>query len=320
MNSRIRNVKELDFRSLVVVFVIVVFVLGCSKEKITTQVAGAQSTYATPEEAGQALFAASQTNDETALAKILGPDSKAILTSGDPVEDKAALASFVTKYQRMNRWVAMTDGSRVLYIGADNYAFPIPMAQDKSSKWYFNTAAGKDEVLARRIGKNELLAIDTVLVMADAEKIYFKGTHDVNPAYQYAEKVVSDAGTKDGLYWEGSASDALSPLGRLIELNKNDLAANNHGDSTIFNGYSFRILTAQGEEAQGGAKSYIANRKMTGGFAILATPVTYGNSGIMSFILGRDGVVYQRNLGKNTADTAALIKTYNPDAGWIEAE
>jgi hypothetical protein len=297
--------------------------LGCQKNPPKAEPSAdsaAQATFATPEAAGQALQAAARAGDEGALAHVLGSDSKAILSSGDTTEDKAALTSFVAKFDRMNRWVTMTDDTRVLYIGADNYPYPIPLAQNSSSQWYFNSAAGKDEILARRIGKNELLAVDAMNAMGNAQEIYSRSAHDSNPAHQYTEKILSGPGKQDGLYWEVPADQPSSPLGRLNDFAKNVVTSTQPGAAPIFDGYSFRILTAQGDEAKGGAKNYVVDGKMTGGFAILASPVTYGDSGIMTFLMSREGVVYQKDLGAKTADTVASINSYNPDEGWTQAE
>ena len=285
----------------------IVVIAGCSGEvqSVAAAETQAQLTFATPEEASQALQAAAAADDENALAQILGPESKAILSSGDVEEDKAAIASFVKKYDRMNRWVTMTDGSRVLYIGADNYPYPIPLAQNASSKWYFNTEAGKDEILARRIGKNELLAIDAISAMAQAEEHYYKHHHDGDKTHQYAQLILSSPGKQDGLYWE-VANDVVT--------------STQPGAAPIFDGYSFRVLTAQGDDAKGGAKNYLANGKMTGGFAILASPVTYGDSGIMTFIVSREGVVYQKDLGAAATAQVSSINSYNPTDGWTQAE
>jgi len=256
-----------------------------------------QATYTTPEEAGQALRAA--VSDENKLAQVLGPDSTAIVFSGDAAEDKAALAEFAAKYDRMNRWVTMTDGSRVLYIGADNYPYPIPLALNSSSQWYFNTSAGKDEILARRIGKNELLAIDAVSAMANAEQVYFQSGHDSNPAHRYTDKILSSPGKQDGLYWEVPVDQPSSPLGRLNEFAKNVVTSTEPGASPIFDGYSFRAIT--------GDKS---------GFTIVATPVTYGDSGIMTVVLSKGGQIYQKDLGQDSVS----IASYDPKDGWVPAE
>jgi hypothetical protein len=271
----------------------------------------AQTTYATPEEAGLALQIASRANDESTLARILGPKSHPILSSGDAAEDKAAEQSFVTKYDRMNRWVAMTDGSRVLYIGADNYPFPIPLAKDAASQWHFDTATGEDELIARRIGRNELLAIDATTSIANAQEVYQQKTHD-GSVRQYAQAIFSAVGKQDGLHWDVVADKDSSPLGRADGLAR--------GGAPVFDGYSFRILTEQAGGAKGGAKSYLVNGKLTGGFAVIAAPVQYQNSGIMTFILSREGVVYQKDLGADTTNVAASMKAYDTADGWTPAE
>jgi hypothetical protein len=278
-----------------------------------------QTTFSTPEAAGQALQTASRAKDEASLSRILGPNSKAILSSGDPTEDAAALDSFVAKYERMNRWVTMTDGNRVLYIGADNYPFPIPLIMNSTSKWYFNTKAGEDEILARRIGRNELLAIDACSAIANAEEIYFKQAHDPNPTHQYTAILISNPGKQDGLYWDVPQDQDSSPLGRLADFAK-DAVTSPSIEPKVFDGYYFRVLTAQGDQAIGGAKSYIVNGKMTGGFAIVATPVKYQDSGIMTFILNREGVVYERDLGAKTTEVASAIQEYNPTKEWEPAQ
>ncbi len=193
------------------------------------------------------------------------------MNSGDPVEDKTAFDAFAAKNDQMNRWVAMTDGSQILNIGADNYPFPIPLVKDSSSKWYFNTKAGEDEILARQIGRNELLAVDATSAIGNAEELYFKQTR------QYTHILISTPGKQDGLYWEVPAGQVSSPLGNLNDFAKNALTST-PTDTAVFDGYHFRILTAQGDKAKGGAKSYLASGKLTGGFAVIASPVKYRNS------------------------------------------
>jgi hypothetical protein len=211
-------------------------------------------------------------------------------------------------------------GARILNIGADNYPFPIPLVRGSSSKWYFNTSAGEDEILARRIGRNELLAIDGCNSVVNAEELYFQKSHDGSPARQYTSMIISTPGRQDGLYWDAPEGQASSPLGKLDEFARNELASATPTSPLVIDGYSFRILTAQSDPAKGGTKNYVVNGKMTGGFAILAGPVTYRDSGIMTFILSRDGVVYEKDLGQNTVDVAASIKAYNPDNGWTPTE
>ena len=275
--------------------------------------AESQLTFATAEQAGHALYAAARSQDKQELEQILGPDSKAILNSGDAGEDRASLTSFVAKYDRMNRWSTMMDGSQILYVGADNYPYPIPLVQNGSSKWYFDTATGKDEILARRIGSNELLAIDAVSAMGRAEEIYYKHRYGDRNGHQYTMLILSTPGKKDGLYWTISNDEPVSPLARLDELAKDVVSSTQPGDSPILDGYSFRVLPGQGNNAEDGAKNYKD-------FAILATPVRYGDSGIMTFLMNKDGVVYEKDLGSRTVELANHMDRYDLDKSWTAVE
>jgi len=275
----------------------------------------AQKTFASPAEAGAAFVAAAKSGDQAALLTIFGPDGQQVLFTGDAVKDRDALRDFVAAYGQMNRWSEIKPGGEILYVGADNYPFPIPLARNPSGQWSFDTAAGKDEILARRIGKGELTAIAACGATAAAEQQYHGQPHD-GRVKQYAQKLVSDEGTQDGLYWKVSEGQAASPLGPLVEFAKAVGYTNAGAKPQPFNGYYFRILTKQGEKAPGGAKDYIANGTMTGGFAVLAYPALYRNSGIMTFIVGKDGVIYQKDLGVNTTDLAAAMSEYNPGEGW----
>jgi hypothetical protein len=314
MNTQTGQSIKVSFLSFAALLIAAGCIEGCFRSSpVAATSTLSQATYATPEEAGAALQFASTAGDHSSLSRILGPRSESILNSGDAREDKTALQSFAAKFNRMNRWVAMTDGSRVLYIGADNYPFPIPLAQGPSSTWHFDTPAGEQEILARRIGKNELLAIDTTAAIANAEESYRKASHE------YTAKIVSTPGRQDGLYWEVPASHEPSPLGRLDEFHKLDAASSLDG-VPVFDGYSFRILTAQDQGIGDSAKNYMRAGKMTEGFAVLATPVKYQDSGIMSFLISRDGVVYQKNLGVRTHETASAIESYAPADGWTIAE
>jgi hypothetical protein len=276
----------------------------------------AQRTFANPAEAGVAFLDAAKSGDQQALLSIFGPDGKDVLFSGDPVKDKNGLQDFVAAYGQMNRWREIKAGGEILYVGADNYAFPVPLVKNSSGQWSFDTAAGKDEILARRIGKGELTAITACLATASAQQQYFSQTHDGDPVRQYAQKIASDPGKQNGLYWNAAQGQNPSPLGELGDFAK-AIGYTSAGDKPQpFNGYYFRILTKQGEKAPGGAKDYIANGKMTGGFAVLAYPVEYRNSGIMTFVIGKDGVVYQKDLGEKTTDLASSIADYDPGDGW----
>jgi hypothetical protein len=312
-SQRINSTDSSLYLRAVMFLLAAVCVLGCSAHNAKAADSAAQATFVSPAAAGQALQAASRAQDKDALGHIFGSQSGAIVNSGDPAEDNAALQFFVTKYDRMNRWVTMTDGSRVLYIGSDNYAFPIPLVQDSESRWYFDTAAGEREILARRIGRNELLAIDASTSIANAEELYRRRFKE------YTQTILGSPEKQDGLHWEVPQDQPPSPLGRLG--NFAEIAASSAvNGAPVFDGYSFRILSAQGDKAKGGAKSYMTGGKMTAGFAVIATPVKYQDSGIMTFIVSRDGVVYQKDLGPNTANAAASITSYNPTEGWTPAE
>jgi hypothetical protein len=279
-----------------------------------------QRTFASPDAAGAAVLEACKSGDQAALVAIFGPNAKDLLFSGDAVKDKDTMQDFVAAYNQMNRWRRIKAGGQMLYIGADNYVFPIPLDQNASGQWYFDTDAGKDEILARRIGKGELTAIAASQAIVDAQQQYFGRTHGSDNTKQYAQKFVSDEGKQNGLYWPAPEGQPPSPLGDLGDFAKAVGYTNAGSAPQPFNGYYFRILTKQGEAAAGGAKDYIANGKMTGGFAVLAYPAEYRNSGIMTFLVGKDGVVYQKDLGEKTADVAAALTEYNPGSGWNKVD
>jgi hypothetical protein len=276
-----------------------------------------QMTFPSSAEAGAALAKAAKSGNETALSEILGVDAKVLLSNGDTEAHQAALESFASKYQKMNRWVDMTDGSRVLYIGADNFAFPVPLAKNASGQWYFDAVAGAQEIRARDVGRNELLTIDACSALAAAQEIYFASAGDSG---EYAQRIISTSGKEDGLYWPATKQQVASPLASLGDFPKSWLAPLSSGQPLMIDGYMLRILTAQGDDAPGGAMSYIVNGKMTGGFAILATPVKYGETGIVTFITGPDGMVYEQDLGPDTTKLAASIQQYNPDEFWSLVE
>ena len=283
-------------RIAAVVMIAAVFVLGCSKKQDNTAAEAPQKTFATPAEASQALHAAVQAKDDKALTQVLGSKAQKLVSSGDPAEDKSAADSFTKKYDQMNRLVAMTDGSQVLYIGADNYPFPVPLVQDSSSRWYFDAAAADEELRARRIGRNELSAMDAMQLIANAEELYHQSTQ------QYTDTIVSTPGKQDGLYWEVSAGQTDSPIGRHNQFAKGVFNASAPSKEVVSHGYSFRIATTKS------------------GFTIFATPVNYQHSGIMTFSLGRDGVIYEQDLSPKADNTLTAIEQYNPTDGWTQAE
>ena len=255
-----------------------------------------QTTFATPAAAGQALLAAAQSQDEKALEKILGPDSQAIFKPGDAKEDEAALKSFVVKFDEMNRWVKMTDGSEILNIGADNYAFPIPLVQDKSLNWHFDTKAGQDEILTRQIGRNELLAIDAVSAIANAEELYAQRPHHGNPAGLYTTTIFSSAGKQDGLYWpvaDGESRPAPGPRGNIRQgraLHSERIANHRrllvpHPHRSGWTSQRRREIVYRERRNDGRLRRH----RLPGE---TATPASRN-----AFIVNRDAVVYQQDLG-----------------------
>jgi hypothetical protein len=288
-------------------------ITACQKQE-TANVQAGPSTFASPEDAARALVNAAKSQDQTELKRIFGPDSVGILSSGDAVEDKNALNQFSNDYQVMNRWRKLGDGSELLFVGAENNAFPVPLVKNASGQWYFDAAAGKEEILARRIGRDEITAIVACGALADAQAQYFSQKH--GGVKQYAQKFISDPGQQNGLYWESMQGASRSPLGPLVAFATAEgynVQPNKHQP---FNGYYFGMLDQQGSNAQGGKKDYIANGKMTGGFAVIAYPAQYGDSGIMTFVVNQNGVTYQKDLGKTTDEIASAMKEFNPDKTW----
>ncbi|HME44856.1 MAG TPA: DUF2950 domain-containing protein [Syntrophorhabdales bacterium] len=283
--------------------------------------APAQKTFNSPDDAAKALIAAAKSFDTKTLRAILGPGSKDLVSSGDPVADKTAAEQFVSHYEEKNRLQQVNNKKAVLYLGNDEWPFSIPIVKT-GKKWRFDTKAGKQEILARRIGRNELSTIETCLVYVDAQHEYARKDRNENGLLEYAQKFRSEDGKKDGLYWESKEGEEESPLGPLVaEAVKTGYGLKqNSGQPVPYHGYYYRMLKAQGKHAPGGAYDYVVNGKMIGGFALVAYPAQYGNSGIMTFIVNQDGVVYQKNLGKNTAKITQAMDKFDPDDTWKKAQ
>jgi hypothetical protein len=273
--------------------------------------AGAQERFPTPEAATRALTAATRGTDSARLLAILGPAGEEIVSSGDPVDDAAALKRFATKAGERTRIERSEDGATaILHVGRDDWPLPIPLVHDAEG-WRFDTAAGKEELLNRRIGRNELAVIAVCRAYVDAQNQYAARFHT------YAQVFRSSPGKQDGLYWEATDGD-VSPLGPLVAAATAE--GYRHGEASEgpapYHGYFFRILTKQGAQAPGGAREYVKDGRMTGGFALVAWPADHGSSGIMTFMVGAQGVVFQKNLGEGTAEAAKAITAYDPDASW----
>jgi DUF2950 family protein len=281
-----------------------------------------QQTFPSPEQASQALYAAAQQEQDAALLDVLGQAGQQVVSSGDPIEDLNERTKFVAKYEEMHRLTKGPGGMRVLYVGAENWPFPIPLVE-KNGRWYFDTDAGKDEILLRRIGKNELTAIDACHQLVDAEKQYYM--KEFHGEHQYAQRFISDKGRHNGLFWSETADTLESPLDPLVASAGEEAPADGEGAGSAqgpmpYNGYYFRILTRQGKNAPGGGKSFTTDGKLLNGFAFVAYPVEYRSSGVMTFIVNDSGAVYEKDLGPNTATLAKAMTEYNPDSSWHRAD
>jgi hypothetical protein len=305
------NFSKFHGASLPTLAAIAIFFAVCFPARSMAQQPG-QRTFSSAQEASNALVTAAESNDEKAMLEILGPDGKNIVSSGDTAEDAESRANFAKRYREMHRLVKEPDGTTILYIGAHNWPSPIPL-MNKGSVWYFDTEAGKKEILYRRIGRNEVSAIHVCQELVTAEKEY-----SAQHGGEYAQKIFSDQGQQNGLYWKAADGQPQSPIGPLVASAVAAGYANSQvGAPTPYRGYYFHILEREGK---GGAKSYVVNGKMTAGFAFVAYPAEYRSSGVMTFIVDQDGVVYEKDLGKKTDVLAKDLKEYNPGSGWQKTE
>ncbi len=280
-----------------------------------------QKTFKSPEEAAKSLMDAVKSNDTKELLAIFGPAGKDIISSGDEVADKAAREHFVKDYEEMSKLEKETDKKVILVVGNRGWPLPIPIVK-KGETWVFDTMAGKEELLNRRIGRNELNTIQTCLAYVDAQREYAMKDRDSDKVREYAQKFWSTPGKKDGLHWETKEGEEKSPFGAVAaEAVQAGYKPKKPGDKpTPYHGYYYKILKAQGKNAPGGAYDYVINGKMIGGFALVAYPAEYGASGIMTFTVNHDGVVYEKDLGKETGKIASAMTKYDPDKTWKKVE
>jgi hypothetical protein len=282
--------------------------------------AATQQVFPTPAAAVSALVAADKADDIKTMSSILGPDADQVLSSGDPVADKNARDDFARRYQEMHRLAYDDQGRVILYVGAGNWPVPIPLLK-KNGDWVFDTAAGKDELLYRRIGRNELFTIKVLEDLVQAQTEYASEARDGESSGQYARKILSDSGKHNGLYWEAAEGQPESPIGPLVaSATAEGYKRDSSGSPIPFHGYYYKVLTKQGRNAPGGAKNYVVHGKMTNGFAFLAYPAEYRASGVMTFMINQDGVIVQKDLGADTARLASAITEYNPDKTWQEVD
>ena len=282
----------------------------------------AQKVFASPEEAAVALADAMRGENIGTLVVVLGPGSESLVHSGDPVADRATRERFLTKFDEARKIDGSSAGRVVLTVGKDEWPFPIPIVR-KGSGWVFDTAQGKEEILARRIGRNELSTVQVMRAIVDAQREYAMEDRDGNGLLEYARKFWSDPpGEKNGLYWETKEGEDPSPLGPLAARARAEgYKKKKGGEGTVpYHGYLYRILSAQGTNAPGGAFDYLVKGKMIGGFAVVAYPAQYGKSGVMTFIVNHDGVVYERDLGSKSEAKARAMTKFDPGKGWKRVE
>ena len=290
------------------------FLVSCSSPEVIEP-----RVFATPEEASRTLVDAAEKGDTKALVQVLGGEAEEVIHSGDPVEDEDARAQFVKLYREKNRVQTVSDSEAVLHVGADDWPFPIPIVKEEGGGWVFDVAAGKEEILDRRVGKNELDTIQTCLAIVDAQREYVRIDPDQDGVLEYAGRILSSPGKKDGLFWKTGEGEEESPLGPLVAIASAE-GAGRRAVGDPYHGYFYRLITAQGADAPGGAYDYDVKGNLVGGFALIAWPAEYGSSGVMTFITNHDGVVYQKDLGDDTEAEVAKITVFNPDRTWMKVE
>jgi hypothetical protein len=272
-----------------------------------------QRTFASPEDAGRALIEAIDSDNGRAIYAVLGRGSGALVYTGDPVQDKGTRAAIAAAYRIGVKFEMAGDAKATMLLGDNDYPFPYPLVK-VAAGWQFDAKSGAEEIVNRRIGANELAAINVCLAYVDAQREYVLRDRDNNGLLEYAQKLSSAPGTQDGLYWATKEGEPFSPFGPLVAQARRQGYVK--GPDEPYYGYYYKILTAQGKDVQGGAYDYIVDGKMIGGFALVAYPARWGVSGVMTFVCNHDGVVYEKNLGRETAAIAAKMAVYNPDATW----
>ena len=311
--------RRLMHRFGFVIIAAVMMVAGCYQLVFATD--AIQKSFKSPEEAVRALGDAVKGNDTKELLTIFGPEGKELISSGDKVADETGREHFAQAYEEMNKLVSENDTKVILHVGKGDWPFPIPVVK-RGEYWLFDTMAGREEILNRRIGRNELSAIQVCLAYVDAQREYILKDRDEDKLLEYARRLQSRKGKKNGLYWEAKEGEEQSPLGPLIAKAAREgyIGRRPLGRRNPYHGYHYKILKSQGKNAPGGEYDYMVEGKMIGGFALVAYPSEYGNSGVMTFIVNQDGVVYEKDLGKETEKIARAMKTFDPDKTWKKTE
>jgi hypothetical protein len=279
----------------------------------------ADELFRSPQEAAEALVSAAKSGDRRSMLAVLGRRGADIVSSGDQVADAEARQRFLAAYAAKHQVMTESERKAVLIIGPDDFPFPIPLVRVGRGMWAFDTEAGRYEILRRRIGRNELATIQACLAYVDAQNEYAEKGRDGSPAGVYAQRIVSQPGKQDGLYWTGDQGNDASPLGELVARATGE-GYRFDGGRAPFHGYYYKILTRQGPQASGGALDYVVDGKMIGGFALVAYPAEYRNSGVMTFIVNHQGTVFQKDLGKHTASIVKRMTSFNPDRTWKKVD
>jgi len=297
---------------------------GCADTKPDNGSDATQTTFSSPEEAVQSLITSMRAHDAQKLEQIFGPDSDDLLFSGDNIADQQTQDRFLEMYDQKHSLKPDKDNNLILTLGDDEWPMPIPVVKDESGKaWLFDTAAGQDEIINRRIGRNELNVIQVCKAIGDAQREYAQRDPNGDGVPEYARKFLSDTGTKNGLYWDVAPGEETSPLGLLVAAAQAEgysKAATPTGEPRPYHGYLYRILTAQGKDATGGAQDYVVDGKLIGGFAVVAWPAEYGSSGVKTFITNYTGDVFETDLGDDTDKLARAMTEYNPGSAWKKSE
>jgi hypothetical protein len=281
---------------------------------------GPQRTFATPAKAAKALGAAYQKGDPKTVAEILGDKAWRLVFSGDPVIDRHERAWFLSLYQEGHAVEAESDTRAVLNLGRDEQPYPIPIIK-RGKRWRFDPSEGHEDLLSRRMSKNELSAVNVVLAYVEAQREYHQQDRNGDGVVEYAQKLKSSPGQRDGLFWEGQPGKAAGPLAGLVEaVSKEGYRGAKAGELPIYRGYAYSILTAQGPRAPGGTRDYVVHGRLTGGFALVAFPLRYGISGVMTFLVNQDGVVYQKDLGSKTVELGRQMTRFDPDKTWTKGQ
>lgn len=309
----ILNQKKTSINRIIFIVACALFVLLTLLVQVALGQQPSQKTFPSAQEGARSLFLAVKQNDTPTIKAILGVEEN-LISLDDQDRDQRERALFVAKYQEMHRLVRESDGSMVLYLGAENWPFPVPLVSQNGA-WYFDAKAGASEIVSRRIGENEEAAIEACQLLAAAEEKYKATLHNDDLQSHYAARFVSTQGKNDGLYF---AADSPIPA-FLANAGVSD-GATQDNPPVPYEGYYFRILTQQGKDAPGGAQNYVANGQLTGGFAFVAYPAEYGTSGVMTFIVGQDKIVYERNLGPDTKNIVQAMTRFNPGRGWRRAQ